>query len=98
MFFGDFFGLFRENSVCFGCFDTGPKHRNKPKKIFFGFARVAEPEPAGAETFGWSRSRSWSRYTEVSAPAPGSRANLSSVFNHNSYRIGSKVDILSKKS
>jgi hypothetical protein len=36
-------------------------------------ARVAEPEqelePAGAETFG--RSRSWSRYTEVSAPAPG---------------------------
>ncbi len=24
--FGDFFGLFRENSVCFGCFDTGPKH------------------------------------------------------------------------
>jgi hypothetical protein len=37
MFFGDFFGLFRENSVCFGCFDTGPKHRNKPKKMFFGF-------------------------------------------------------------
>jgi hypothetical protein len=32
---------------------------------------------AGAETFGRSRSRSWSRYTEVSAPAPGSgsRAN-----------------------
>jgi hypothetical protein len=29
-----------------------------------------EPEPAGAESFG--RSRSWSRYTEVSAPAPGS--------------------------
>jgi hypothetical protein len=27
--------------------------------------RVAEPEPAGAETFGRSR------YTEVSAPAPG---------------------------
>jgi hypothetical protein len=24
--------LFRENSVCFGCFDTGPKHRNKPKQ------------------------------------------------------------------
>jgi hypothetical protein len=37
--------------------------------------QVAEPDPAGAETF--SRSRSWSRYTEVSAPAPGSgsRAN-----------------------
>ncbi len=31
-FFGDFFSLFRENSVCFGCFDTGPKHQNKPKK------------------------------------------------------------------
>ncbi len=34
-------------------------------------SRVAEPElepePAGAETFGRSRSR----YTEVSAPAPG---------------------------
>jgi hypothetical protein len=30
-------------------------------------SRVAEPEPAGAETFG--RSRSWSQYTEVSAPA-----------------------------
>ncbi len=27
-----YFGLFRENSVCFGCFDTGPKHRNKPKQ------------------------------------------------------------------
>ncbi len=26
------FGLFREISVCFGCFDTGPKHRNKPKQ------------------------------------------------------------------
>jgi hypothetical protein len=37
VFFGIFlvcFGLFRENSVCFGCFDTGPKHRNKPKKCF----------------------------------------------------------------
>ncbi len=34
------FGLFRFVrfleifSVCFGCFDTGPKHRNKPKKCF----------------------------------------------------------------
>ncbi len=26
-------------SVCFGCFDTGPKHRNKPKNKFFGFAK-----------------------------------------------------------
>jgi hypothetical protein len=38
--FWRFFGLFHENSVCFGCFDTGPKHRNKLKqteKNFFGF-------------------------------------------------------------
>ncbi len=27
------------SSVCFGCFDTGPKHRNKPKEKFFGFAK-----------------------------------------------------------
>jgi hypothetical protein len=32
--------------------------------------RVAEPEPAGAETFGRSRSWSWSR-NKVSAPALG---------------------------
>jgi hypothetical protein len=25
-------GLFRNKSVCFGCFETDPKHRNKPKK------------------------------------------------------------------
>jgi hypothetical protein len=23
------------SSVCFGCFDTGPKHQNKPKKYFW---------------------------------------------------------------
>ncbi len=23
------------SSVCFGCFDTGPKHRNKPEKKFW---------------------------------------------------------------
>jgi hypothetical protein len=23
------------SSVCFGCYDTGPKHRNKPKKTFW---------------------------------------------------------------
>jgi hypothetical protein len=49
----------------------------KDPKINNGPVRVAEPEPAGAKTFG--RSRSWSWYTEVSAPAPapgsGSRAN-----------------------
>ncbi len=41
------FGLFRENSVCFGCFDTDPKHRNKPKKtkkMFFGFAKQTEKQ------------------------------------------------------
>jgi hypothetical protein len=38
-FFGDFFGLFRQSSVCFSCFNTGPKHRNKPKKMFFSFAK-----------------------------------------------------------
>ncbi len=30
------------SSVCFGCFDTGPKHRNKPKqteKKIVGFAK-----------------------------------------------------------
>jgi hypothetical protein len=26
-----FFGLIRNSSVCFGCFDIGSKHRNKPK-------------------------------------------------------------------
>ncbi len=36
------FGLFRQNSVCFGCFDTGLKHRNKPKKMFFGFTKQTE--------------------------------------------------------
>jgi hypothetical protein len=32
------------SSVCFGCFDTGPKHRHKPKqteKIFWGFREKA---------------------------------------------------------
>jgi hypothetical protein len=27
------------SSVCFGCFDNGPKHKNKPKKKLFGFAK-----------------------------------------------------------
>ncbi len=30
-FFRFFFGLFRNNSVCFGCFDIGSKNRNKQK-------------------------------------------------------------------
>jgi hypothetical protein len=32
---GFVFGLFRNKSVCFGCFETDPKHRNKPKKYFW---------------------------------------------------------------
>jgi hypothetical protein len=47
-----YFGLFRENSVCFGCFDTGPKHRNKLKqteKKFFGFAKQTEKQPKQIE-------------------------------------------------
>ncbi len=44
------------------------KHIGNGSSVCDSFrGRVAEPEPAGAETFGWSRSR----YTEVSAPAPG---------------------------
>ncbi len=31
------FGLLRNRSVCFGCFDIGSKHRNKPKFFVFGF-------------------------------------------------------------
>jgi hypothetical protein len=27
-----YFGLFRNSSVCFGCFDMDPKHRNEPKQ------------------------------------------------------------------
>jgi hypothetical protein len=45
--FGDFFGFFPENSVCFGCFDTGPKHRHKPKqteKNVFGFTKQTEKQ------------------------------------------------------
>jgi hypothetical protein len=45
----DFFGLFRENSVSFVFFDTGPKHRNKPKKKFFGFAKQTEKQPKQIE-------------------------------------------------
>ncbi len=35
MFFEDFFGLFRQSFVCFGCFDTCPKHRKKTEKNFW---------------------------------------------------------------
>ncbi len=43
------FGLFQEYAVCFGCFDTGPKHRNKLKKMFFGFAKQTEKQPKQIE-------------------------------------------------
>jgi hypothetical protein len=31
------FGLFRNSSVCFSCFDIGSNHRNKPKYFCFLF-------------------------------------------------------------
>ncbi len=36
--FWRFFGLFRKSSVCFGWFDTSPKHRKKSQKKF-GFVK-----------------------------------------------------------
>jgi hypothetical protein len=36
------FGLLRNSSVCFGCFDIGSKHRNKPKLFAFGFTKQTE--------------------------------------------------------
>ncbi len=36
------FGLLRNSSVCFGCFDIGSKHRNKPKFFIFGFTKQTE--------------------------------------------------------
>ncbi len=48
-FFSVCFGLLRENSVCFGCFDTGPKQWNKSKKKFFGFAKQTEKQPKQIE-------------------------------------------------
>jgi hypothetical protein len=43
------FGLFQQSSVCFGCFDTSPKHQNKPKKCFFSFAKQTEKQPKQIE-------------------------------------------------
>jgi hypothetical protein len=40
LFYFVFFGLFQNRSVCFGCFDIDPKHRNEPKqteKIIYWF-------------------------------------------------------------
>jgi hypothetical protein len=36
------FGLMRNSSVSFGCFDIGSKHRNKPKFFVFGFTKQTE--------------------------------------------------------
>ncbi len=36
------FGLLRNSSVCFGCFDIGSKHRNKPKYLVFAFTKQTE--------------------------------------------------------
>ena len=36
------FGLLRNSSDCFGCFDIGSKHRNKPKLFVFGFTKQTE--------------------------------------------------------
>ncbi len=36
------FGLLRNRSVCFGCFDMGSKHRNKLKFFLFGFTKQTE--------------------------------------------------------
>jgi hypothetical protein len=38
------FRFFRNRFVCFGCFDTCSKHRNKPKKKFFGFMKQTEKQ------------------------------------------------------
>ncbi len=40
-----YFGLLRNNSVCFGCFDKGSKHRNKPKIFGFVFTKQTETNP-----------------------------------------------------
>jgi hypothetical protein len=36
------FGLLRNSSVGFDCFDIGSKHRNKPKLFVFGFTKQTE--------------------------------------------------------
>jgi hypothetical protein len=36
------FGLLRNRSVCFGCFDKGSKHRNKPKFFVCCFTKQTE--------------------------------------------------------
>jgi hypothetical protein len=49
LFYFVYFGLFLNRSVCFGCLDIDPKHRNKPKKYFIGFAKQTEKQPKQVE-------------------------------------------------
>jgi hypothetical protein len=53
-----FFGLFRNRSVCFGCFDIGPKHRNEPKqteKIIYWFRETNQKTTKNRLSFGLFR-------------------------------------------
>jgi hypothetical protein len=43
------------SSVFFGCFDTGPKHQNKPRKIFVGFAKKQTENNRNRLSFGLFR-------------------------------------------
>ncbi len=38
------FGLFRNSSICFSCFDIDSKHRNKPKKFVVRFTKQTETQ------------------------------------------------------
>ncbi len=48
------FSSFRNSSVCFGCFDIGSKHRNKPK-IFFLVSRNKPKQTRNISCFGLFR-------------------------------------------
>ncbi len=49
------FGLLRNSSVCFGCFDIGSKHRNKPKLFVFGFTKKKPKQTRNRSCFGLFR-------------------------------------------
>jgi hypothetical protein len=40
------------SSVCSSCFDTGPKHQNKPKEKMFGFAKKQTENNRNRLSFG----------------------------------------------
>jgi hypothetical protein len=44
-----FFDLFQNRFICFGCFETDPKHRNKPKKCFISFTKQTQNQPTQIE-------------------------------------------------